>query len=377
MKYRVFNKTGEDISLLGFGTMRLPVIDCDPKRIDETLSINMIRAAIDKGVNYVDTAYIYHGGNSEVVLGKALQDGYREKVFIADKMPVWLLKSEADLEKIFEEQLQRLQVDCIDFYLIHSISAPSWKRTIKYNVIDFLEKKKAEGKIKHLGFSFHDELDLFKEIIDYHPWDFCQIQLNFMDTKFQAGVTGLQYAASKNIPVIIMEPLKGGKLTDVLPGSIQELWDSAPVKRSPAEWAFRWVADFPQVLTILSGMSTMEQAEENLKIFSDLSSNTLTEKEHEIIDMVAAQYNNLIRHSCTSCQYCLPCPQKIDIPTIISLYNNWYLYEGNEKIKNDFHMWTVPGRGPSICTTCRQCEGNCPQHLPISDIMKAAEEIFE
>lgn len=377
MKYRTFNKTGEKVSLLAFGTMRLPVIDCQDGNIDEDQAIQMIRTAIDKGVNYVDTAYTYHEGNSEKLVGKALKDGYREKTFIADKMPIWLIKEEADLEKIFQEQLDRLDVKVIDFYLVHNITAPLWKRVLKYNMIEFLEQKKAQGKIKNLGFSFHDELELFKEVVDYHPWDFCQIQLNFMDAEFQAGVEGLKYAGSKDIPVMVMEPLKGGKLTDILPRSIKEYWESAPIKRSPAQWAFRWVADFPEVLTILSGMSTPEQLEENLRIFADADPNSLTEEEHRLIENVADEYNNLIQYSCTSCRYCLPCPVKIEIPTVISIYNNWFLYEGNEKVKRDFNMWIPPGRTPSVCTTCRACEGHCPQHLPISDIMKKAKDIFE
>lgn len=377
MKYRTFSKTGEEISLLGFGTMRLPVIGGEDGNINEEEAIKMIRSAIDKGVNYVDTAYKYHEGNSEIVVGKALKDGYREKVFLADKMPIWLLRSEEDLETIFQDQLDKLNVDVIDFYLVHNITAPLWKRVLKYNVIEFLEKKKAEGKIKQLGFSFHDSLDLFKEVVNHYPWDFCQIQLNYMDVEFQAGLQGLKYAAAKDIPVIIMEPLKGGKLTDILPESIEAYWEKAPVKRTPAEWALRWVADFPEVLTILSGMHTAEQVEENMRILADAEPNSLTAEEQETIRKVSDEYNKLIQYSCTSCRYCLPCPVKIEIPSVISIYNNWFLYEGNDKVRGDFDMWIAPDRAPSVCTTCRACEGHCPQHLPISDIMKKAAAIFE
>lgn len=361
---------------MGFGTMRLPVTKGNAD-IDEEKTIRMIRHGIDNGINYVDTAYIYHGGNSELVVGKALKDGYREKVFIADKMPVWLVKSEEDVDRIFEEQLSRLGVSCIDFYLVHNITAPLWKRTLKYNVLKVLEQKRNEGKLKHIGFSFHDELSVFKEVIDYYPWDFCQIQLNFMDAEFQAGVEGLKYAAVKNIPVIIMEPLKGGRLTDSLPKVIQEIWNNAEVKRTPAEWAFRWVADFPEVLTILSGMNSPEQLEENLGIMSDAGPGNLTQQEHQLIKLVADAYNNLIKHSCTGCRYCMPCPLKIEIPKVIDLYNDYHIYDGNQKIKNDFNMWLAADRRPSACIECRSCEDNCPQHLPISDIMKKAKEIFE
>lgn len=377
MKYRTFSKTGENISLLGFGTMRLPVKDGDFAKVDEAEAIRMIRAAIDRGVNYVDTAYMYHDGMSEVATGKALKDGYREKVLLADKLPLWMAKTPEDMDRIFNDQLKRLDVDYIDMYLVHSVSAPVWKRAVKYNAIDFLEKKREEGRIKHIGFSFHDDFEVFEEVLKAYSWDFCQIQLNYMDTNFQAGVKGLKLAGSMGIPVIIMEPLKGGKLTDVLPQSIKDLWDQAPVKRTPAEWALRWVADFPEVLTILNGVSTMEQADENIGILSEADPGSLTEAEHKLIQNVADEYNNLIQYSCTGCQYCMPCPVKINIPDIIGRYNDWFVYEGNEKIMNDFKTWVNPKAMPSVCEECGACESHCPQHLPVPEIMKKAKEIFE
>ncbi len=377
MEYRTFKKTGEKVSLLGFGTMRLPVLNGDAKTINEPLAIEMIRTAIDKGINYVDTAYMYHDGMSEVLVGKALKDGYREKVLLADKMPVWFAKAEEDLDKIFEEQLRRLDTDVIDMYLLHNINVPIWKRLQKFNAFDFLERKKAEGKIKHIGFSFHDSFQLFEEVINAYDWDFCQIQLNYMDAEFQAGLNGLKLAGEKEIPVVIMEPLKGGKLTDVLPKSIESFWNSAEIKRTPAEWALRWVADFPQVLTILSGMNSLEQVDENIRILSNAAPGSLTEKEKNIIKCVADEYHKLIKYSCTACNYCLRCPVGIDIPSIISLYNDWFLYEGNQKVKNDFAMWVSPKARPSACIDCKACEGHCPQQLPVSDIMKKAKELFE
>ena len=377
MKYRTFEKTGERISLLGFGTMRLPVVNGQFSKINEKDAIQMIRSAIDRGINYVDTAYMYHDGVSEVVTGKALKDGYREKVLLADKMPVWMAQTEEDVEIIFNEQLKRLDVDCIDMYLVHNITAPIWKRALKFNTMAFLEKKKAEGKIKHIGFSFHDEFEVFEEVIQAYPWDFCQIQLNYMDADFQAGVKGLKLAGSLNIPVIIMEPLKGGKLTDKLPQSIQIFWDQAPVKRTPAEWALRWVADFPEVLTILSGMSSMEQLDENISILKDAEPNSLSTAEHKIIDSVASEYNKLIQYSCTACKYCMPCPFKVNIPSIIGYYNDWYLFGGNQKIKEDFFNWIPSKSRPSICEGCKACEDHCPQQLPVSEIMTKAAALFE
>lgn len=376
MQYRTFDKTGQKISLLGMGTMRLPVTE--DGQVDREAAISMIRHSIDEGINYVDTAYMYHDGESEKIVGQALKDGYREKVLLADKMPVWLAKDEEAMRSIFDEQFARLEVDVIDMYLVHNVTVPVWKRAQKFHLMDFLEEKRAEGKIRHIGFSFHDQLSLFKEVIDSYPWDFCQIQLNYMDKEFQAGEEGLHYAAEKGIPVIIMEPLKGGKLTDTLPPSVKALWKQAEIQRTPAEWALRWVANHSEILTILSGMSAPEQLEENLRILSQAKPNSLTEKELSIIiDQVSSEYNRLIQYSCTSCKYCMPCPKKIDIPTAIRFYNEWFLYEGNPKIKADYPNWLVKDRQPGDCIACKACEDHCPQHLPISEIMKKTAEIFE
>ena len=377
MKYRTIQKTGEKVSLLGFGAMRLPFVNGDFNKVDEAETVRMIRTAIDRGVNYMDTAYVYHGGNSEVAVGKALKDGYREKVLIADKLPIWMVKTEDDIQRLFDKQLKRLGVDCIDMYLVHSLSAQTWSHAKKLNTLTHLEKLRAEGKIRYIGFSFHDDFDTFKDVVESYPWDFCQIQLNYMDADFQAGVKGLKLAASLGIPVIVMEPLKGGKLTDSLPPSIQNYWAQTPVQRTPAEWALRWVADFPEVLTVLSGMSAMEHVEENIRILENAEPNSLTEKEHEIIRNVADEYNKLIPYSCTACKYCLPCPEKINIPNIIERYNDWHIYEGNEKIKLDYSLW-VPVKGrASVCKACRACEKHCPQHLPVTEIMEKAKAVFE
>ena len=261
-------------------------------------------------------------------------------------------------------------------YLVHNISAPIWKLVQRHNVLPFLEEQKAKGKIKHIGFSFHDELPLFKEVVDSYDWDFCQIQLNYMDAEFQAGVEGLKYAADKGLSVIIMEPLKGGKITDSIPESIQQMWDSAEIRRTPVEWAFKWVANFPEVTTILSGMSNMAQLEDNIRIFADLKADSLTEKEETIIKNVADQYNSLIQYSCTACKYCLPCTVKINIPGVISYYNDWFLFGQNPKIREDYLTWNTPGRRAEDCTDCKVCESKCPQGLPISEIMHQAYKQF-
>ncbi len=357
------------------GTMRLPVTS--EGAVDRETAVSMIRHAVDQGINYVDTAYMYHDGESEKVVGQALKDGYREKVLLADKMPVWLAKDEADMRNMFQTQFERLDVDTIDMYLVHNITVPVWKRAQKFHLMEFLEEQRAKGKIRHIGFSFHDQLPFFKEVVDSYPWDFCQIQLNYMDKNFQAGEAGLHYASEKGIPVIIMEPLKGGKLTDALPRSVEALWKQAEIQRTPAEWALRWVADHPGITTILSGMSNPEQLKENLRILSDAEPESLTAREHEIIDQVSAEYNRLIQYSCTACKYCMPCPKKIDIPTAIQFYNEWFLYEGNPKLKADYPNWLIKGRQPGDCTNCGTCAEQCPQHLPIPAIMKKTAKIFE
>ncbi|MDR0357814.1 MAG: aldo/keto reductase [Clostridiales Family XIII bacterium] len=376
MKYRTFPKTGEQISLLGFGCMRLPETGGENPRIDEEEAIRMIRYAIDNGVNYVDTAYMYHDGKSEVVVGKALKDGYREKVLLADKLPVVFIKEEADQQKFLDEQLRRLEVSTIDMYLVHNINEAYWEKVKKYDTLRFMKEKQEEGIVKHVGFSFHGETpEFFREVTDAFPWDFCQIQLNYMDTELQAGVEGLKYAGSKGIPVIVMEPLKGGKLTDVLPASVRAYWDGIAEKRTPADWALKWVANFPEVLTILSGMSNFEQTKENIRILSDADANALTQEELDVIERVAAEYNKLIPYSCTVCKYCMPCPVQLDIPYLISLRNEATIFESPEKISETVKSFVRPL--PSTCIACKQCEEKCPQHLPISDIMAESARMFE
>lgn len=374
MQYRKFEKINKDVSLLGMGCMRLP--EFEDGSVNEAEAIDIIRSAIDAGVNYIDTAYTYHGGNSEKVLGKALKDGYREKVLLADKMPIWLAKDEEHMKAIFNKQLERLDVDCIDMYLVHNVGVPIWKRCKKLNLMPFLEEMKAQGKIKHIGFSFHDKLEFFKEVIDAYDWEFCQIQLNFMDKNHQAGVEGLKYAASKGLDVIIMEPLKGGRLTDFVPPTVQKLWDSAGTDRTPAEWAFKWLAAFPEVKLMLSGMSSREQLMQNIKTLSAGDIAELTAEEASLIDKVSDEYNRLIKYSCTGCQYCMPCPQKLDIPKIIGYYNDWNVYEQNPSTKFEYDSWIPAGRHASDCIGCKACEEKCPQSLAIAQAMKDAAEVF-
>lgn len=376
MEYRTFPPSGEQISLLGFGLMRLPILEGDDGKIDEEEAIRMIRYAIDHGVNYLDTAYMYHNGKSEGVLKKALKDGYREKVYIADKFPIWMVKEAGGVEALFENQFQRLGVDRIDFYLVHALGKTNYDYVQKKEVLPFLEKMKAQGRIGKLGFSFHDDLAVFKDIVDAYPWEFCQLQLNYMDEEFQAGITGFRYATEKGLPIIIMEPLKGGKLAQDVPPSIEALWDKAPVKRSPAEWALRYVADFPEVFTVLSGMSTIEQVKENIRIFSNVKPGTLTKEEHSLIREVATEYQKLIKAGCTKCRYCMPCPQGVEIPTAIDYFNQWHLYHSYRTLKRDYDMDLPAKKSPENCIACGECEPKCPQQLPIAQLMKETAAIY-
>lgn len=372
MQYRTFPKINEKTSLLGMGCMRLPLKE--DGSVDEAKSIALIRAAIDAGVNYVDTAYTYHKGDSEKIVGKALRDGYREKVLLADKMPVWLAKDKEDIKQMFDTQLERLQVDCVDMYLVHNVSAPLWKRAKKLEVLPFLEKMRAQGKLRYIGFSFHDTFECFQEVVDAYDWDFCQIQLNYMDQHFQAGVKGLEYAASKGLGVIIMESLKGGRLVAAIPPSVQKIFDACPIKKSPAEWAFKWLANRPEVTLMLSGMGRESELKQNIEILSKDNVAELTAEEAALINQVAGEYNRLIPYPCTACQYCMPCPQKLEIYKIINYYNDWNVYEQNPNTAFEYTNWMA--KHGSDCVGCGACLEKCPQHLNIPEAMGKAAETF-
>lgn len=378
MKYRKFGKLGWEVSALGFGAMRLPIIGGDTSNIDEPQSIKMIRYAIDHGVNYVDTAYPYHQGKSEYLVGKALKDGYREKVRLATKMPSWLVESYDDFDKYLDEQLDKLDTKHIDFYLLHGLNRDRWPKLKELGVFEWAEKAKADGRIKYLGFSFHDDYDLFSEILeDSEQFTFCQIQLNYMDTEYQAGLKGLKLAAGKGLAVVIMEPIKGGKLAVTPPKDVKEVWDKAETKRKPAEWALQWVWNHPEVSVVLSGMSEMKHVEENVEYADRSGPETLSEQEVSLIEEAKQAYLNLGFIGCTACRYCMPCPQGVEIPEILGLYNEYYMSGQNDEIKQKYWEKITPESHSSNCVSCGLCEEQCPQELPIRKFMGETARMFQ
>jgi predicted aldo/keto reductase-like oxidoreductase len=374
MEYRKFNKFDKPVSLFGIGCMRFPMIQTgDGAVVDEEQSIQMIRYGIDHGVNYIDTAYPYHNGESELIVAKALKNGYRDRTYLATKLPVWLVEKYDDMERFLDIQLNKLETDCIDFYLLHALNKSRWDSLMELKVLDFMEKAKANGKIKYICFSFHDNNKTFKEIINAYDWDMCQIQMNIMDMDEQATVEGLKYAGDKNIPVVIMEPLKGGKLANRVPDEIGQIYGQSRIKRTPVEWAFRWLYNFPQVAVILSGVSSMEQLKDNLRIFNDAKANCMDEEELALIEQVRQAYLKGIKIPCTGCEYCLPCPQRVSIPRIFDLVNSAFMYMSEKDSKNNYQRFIVnDGNDASKCVECGQCENVCPQNIPIMQKLKIA-----
>ena len=377
MKYRRFGKLDWNGSVLGFGVMRLPTIGADQGNIDELKAIEMLRYAIDNGVNYVDTAYPYHNGQSEVFLGKALKDGYRERVKLATKMPCWLVKTTEDFDKYFNEQLERLQTTHIDFYLLHSLGKDTWSRMLDLNVFEWADHKVKEGKINYLGFSFHDEYEVFEKILEYSDkFTFCQIQLNYMDSEYQAGVKGMKLASEKGLALVVMEPIKGGNLAVTPPKVVQDIWAKAVKKRKPAEWALQWVWNNPEVSVVLSGMSEMRHVEENIEYACRSGPGSLANKEIALIEEAKQAYLNLGFVGCTRCRYCMPCPQGVSIPAILSLFNEYYMSGRSDAIKQKYEEQISLEEHSSNCVSCGLCEEHCPQALPIRHLMREASTIF-
>jgi len=376
MRYRTFGKLDWKPSALGFGAMRLPVLDNDPAKINESEATEMIRYAIDHGVNYIDTAYPYHGGHSEPFLTRVLQNGYREKVKLATKLPSWLIESSGDFDRYFTEQLERLQTDHIDFYLLHGLTKDYWANLRRLRVLEWVKRQMTKGHINHLGFSFHDSFDVFKEIVDaYDGWSLCQIQYNYMDVDYQAGVRGLKYAADNGLAVVIMEPLRGGQLTKNPPLSVTKLWATAPRKRTPADWGLQWVWNQPEVSVVLSGMSTLPHVAENIASADRSGVETLTKDELALFDRVRDTYRTLIPIPCTNCRYCMPCPNGVNIPRVLEIYNDATMYNDDQAARIAY-QWVEKEQRADLCIECRQCEDLCPQDLPIAEWLKKAHELL-
>jgi len=373
MHYRRMRGVDAPLSVLGFGAMRLP--KTPDGRIDRGAATAMVRHAIDAGVNYVDTAYVYHEGESEPFLGEALGDGYRERVRLATKLPGWLVESRADMDRYLDEQRGRLRTDIIDFYLLHGLNRAGWERLQRLGVLEFLDDALADGRIRHAGFSFHDDFAAFTPIVDAYDWTFAQVQYNYMDVHYQGGVEAVRYAADRLLGVVVMEPLRGGALARPIPGAA-ELWASAGAERTPAEWGLAWLWDQPEVTVVLSGMSAMDQLDENLAHANLARPGSLSPVERAVYDDVRALYRDRAAVGCTRCGYCQPCPSGVDIPECFSHYNEAFVYGDTAGAKSGYHIFARYGGAASKCTECGECEERCPQGLPIRKYLKAVTELL-
>jgi len=378
MLYRTVEKNGDNLSILGFGAMRLPQKD---GKIDEVRATRQIRHAIDRGVNYVDTAWPYHGGASESFLGRALTDGYREKIRLATKLPSWLINSRADMDRYLDTQLKKLNTDHIDYYLLHALNGNAWDTLNSMNVLEFLDTAKKDGRIVNAGFSFHGALEDFRRIVDAADWEFCQIQYNYLDTENQAGLAGLKYAAGKGLAVIVMEPLRGGNLgLPSPPPAVAALLETAPRKRSSAEWALRWGWNHPEVTVVLSGMNEETHIDENIAVAGNATPDSLSEVELQLIEKVALAYRDIMKVGCTGCGYCQPCPADVLIPTCFEVYNNLHMFNIGEHARFSYVARTgvlsEKSGYASQCVQCGECLEKCPQHIDIPEqLEKVAAEL--
>ncbi|MFX1375064.1 MAG: aldo/keto reductase [Promethearchaeota archaeon] len=395
MKYRKMGSLDWEVSALGFGAMRLPMTKM--MQVDEEEAIKMIRYAIDNGVNYVDTAYTYHFGQSEVIVGKALKDGYREKVHLVTKSPLWMVKKTEDFDACLNTQIERLDSK-LDIYLFHGMNKDRLDKIKKLNLIEKMEEAKAKGLIKYIGFSFHDNFEAFKEIVDFYKWDCCQIQYNYLDVKYQAGSKGVEYAGSKGIALIIMEPIRGGQLAipdhvlDRKP-EIKEILEKSEIKRKMPDWALQFVWNHPEVSVVLSGMSSMQQVIENIESADKSGIDTLTKEELQTISELREAYKKYILFPCTSCGYCSPCPNGVAIPQVIRLVNDlhyWgergklriaYFYNRMTKTEEELKKKKANGEefegAATLCIQCGECLEKCPQQIDIPSCMEKANAIFE
>ncbi len=376
MQYRENKKNGDKLSTLGFGCMRLPQKKGTPGsgKIDEGRATAQVRMAVDQGINFIDTAYLYHLGASEPFLGRALTDGYRDKVKLCTKLPCWLPTGPQDMDTILNRQLERLNTDRLDYYLVHGLNGPLWDKMKAMGIVDFLDRAKSDGRVVSTGFSFHGEQEAFLRIVDDYDWDCCMIQYNYLDENCQAGRKGLQYAASKDLGVFVMEPLRGGLLA-APPPAVEKIWARTEEKRTPAEWALRWIWNHPEVTVILSGMNEEEHIRDNIRIAGEAQPGSLSPHDLDLIESVRNEYMSLMKTACTGCSYCLPCPRGVDIPACFETYNYKHMHD-DARWGQIFYLMRVggategssPGKA-SQCTGCGQCLEKCPQNIPIPDLL--------
>jgi len=373
MLYRKMPGSQRPLSILGFGCMRLPTVG---GLIDEQLTAAMLRYAIDHGVNHVDTAWSYHDGQSEPVVGRILRDGYRGKVNLATKLPAWLVHSRADAEKFLTEQLKRLQTDHLEYYLVHAIGKDEWERLEREaSIRSFLDDIVADGRAGAIGFSSHDLCSGMKQVVDGYDWDFCQIQYNYLDETYQAGSEGLAYAAAKGLGVVVMEPLRGGTLTREVPG-MRDVCAGAPPRRSAAEWALRWVWNRADVTVVLSGMSSMAHVEENVRVAEAGLPCSLSRAELEVYEKLNTLYRSRMKVDCTTCAYCMPCPSGVSIPECFACYNAAFMFDDRAHAQLVYGFRARNDRGASACNECGTCEEHCPQRIPIAEKLKEVAAFF-
>ena len=374
---RVFRRSGYSVFPLGLGCMRFPALADGSNRTDHDRAVQLIRYAIDKGIDYLDTAWPYCGGDSEAIVGQALQDGYADRVRIATKLPTWLVNDASDVDRYLNEQLDRLNTDTIDFYLVHALKASWWRRLLENGVMDNLEQQRRAGRIRHLGFSFHDGAAAFAPILEGWNWDFALLQYNIMDEHYQAGEAGLRLATERGVDVIIMEPLRGGRLTSTIPAEIQHIWNELPPGCSPAKTMLRWVLDRPGVVMALSGMSDEAQIDENVAAVKSLADGGLTNQERDVIARVRDAYRTRITTRCTDCGYCLPCPAGVHIPRVLSLYDDARAYEALETSRQSYREFVPEEARGDRCTTCGACEKTCPQKVEIQRHLRDGHELLK
>lgn len=382
MLYRNLGQTGEKVSILGFGCMRFPTIGNKSDQINEKKAIAMLEFGVDNGINFIDTAYSYHGndsdigGMSEPFLGEFLQTGFREKILLSTKLPSWIVEKKEDMEYFLDQQLERLQTDKIDLYLLHSLKEDYWKNLTSLDVFEFMDTIQNDGRVKYIGFSFHDELDLFLEILDSYEWDVVFTQMNYLDENYQSGINGLQYLGSIGMGNVVMEPLRGGTLINNIPSEVNKLWNTSKIKRSPVEWAFRYLWDMEGVSSVLSGMSSLEQVKENIAIAKNGYPNSLNSEEKNLIKEVGRTYKERKDIDCTLCSYCMPCPHKVNIPNCFKEYNIAKMLRDAKASSMQYFTLLNEENHASSCTSCGDCVSMCPQMINIPEELKKIKALF-